>query len=75
MGFINWLMKGIGFEGDEEDSLDDERALEKRQQREQKKREKLARRQEKKAQALAQRRNGHAREWRVVLRELLRRSR
>ena len=54
MGFINWLMKGIGFEGDEEDSLDDSRALEKRQLREQKKREKLAKKQEKKAQALAQ---------------------
>lgn len=54
MGFINWLMKGIGFEGDEEDSLDDSRALEKRQLREQKKREKLAKKQEKKAQALAE---------------------
>ena len=54
MGFINWLMKGIGFEGDEDDSLDDSRALEKRQLREQKKREKLAKKQEKKAQALAE---------------------
>lgn len=54
MGFINWLMKGIGFEGDEEDTLDDSRALEKRQLREQKKREKLAKKQEKKAQALAE---------------------
>ncbi len=53
MGFINWLMKGIGFEGDDEDVLDDSRALEKRQLREQKKREKLARRQEKKAESLA----------------------
>ena len=53
MGFINWLMKGIGFEGDEEDSLDDSRALEKRQLREQKKREKLAKKQQKKAKALA----------------------
>jgi len=53
VGFINWLMKGIGFEGDEEDSLDDSRALEKRQLKEQKKREKLAKKQEKKAQALA----------------------
>lgn len=54
MGFINWLMKGIGFEGDEEDTLDDSRALEKRQLREQKKRDKLAKKQEKKAQALAE---------------------
>ena len=54
MGFINWLMKGIGFEGDEDDVLDDEKALQRRQQKEQKKREKMAKRQEKKAQALAQ---------------------
>ncbi|MBQ9790807.1 MAG: cell division protein SepF [Clostridia bacterium] len=59
MGFINWLMKGIGFEGDEEDALDDSRALEKRQQREQKKREKLAKRQEKKAEALARKSMGN----------------
>ena len=31
MGFINWLMKGIGFEGDDDDALDDSKALEKRQ--------------------------------------------
>ena len=54
MGFVNWLMKGIGFEGDEDDTLDDARALEKRQNKEQKKREKLARKQEKQAHALAQ---------------------
>ena len=54
MGFINWLMKGIGFEGDEEDTLDDSRALERRQLREQKKRDKLAKKQEKKALALAE---------------------
>lgn len=58
MGFINWLMKGIGFEGDEDDALDDSRALEKRQLREQKKREKLAKRQEKKAEALARKSMG-----------------
>ena len=52
MGFVNWLMKGIGFEGDENDELDDERALEKRRRKEEKKREKLARKQEKQAEAL-----------------------
>jgi len=63
MGFINWLMKGIGFEGDDEDVLDDSKALEKRQLREQKKREKLARKQEKQAESLARKSMRQEREY------------
>lgn len=62
MGFVNWLMKGIGFEGDENDELDDERALEKRRRKEEKKREKLARKQEKQAEALLRKQKDDSRE-------------